>query len=222
MIASTVLSAVSSNKAAKAQKKGIEKGISAEERISERNLEFQREMEEQQRADFAPWRNIGEQALNQIWEGVESGAFEVGKINLDDDPGFKVRMAEGVKAMDASASARGRLGGGGHERAITRYGQEQGSKEYANAYSRELNKKNRKFNILSGLSSGGINAAARQGQATSQLAQSGGNIFAQSGRSQNIARQNIGGVRAGAYGDQAQIFNQAATNWLTYKANNAA
>ena len=41
--------------------------------------------------------------------------------------------------------------------------------------------------------------------------------MAQSGRSQNLAQQNIGNARAGAYQDYGQIANQAAQNWLTYK-----
>lgn len=217
VIGSTAVSAYSTSKAAEAQQKGIEKGAAAEERITAKNLEFQREMAEQQRADFAPWRDVGQQALDSIWEGVQSGAFEVGNINLEDDPGYRVRMKEGVEAIDASAAARGRLLSGAQQKALTQFGQEQGSQEYANAYARELNKKRQKFNILSGLSQGGQSSAAGQAQASSQLAQTGGNIMAQSGRSQNIAAQNVGSVRAGAYQDYGQIANKAIGNWLTYK-----
>lgn len=219
---SSLLSFVGARKSAKEQQRGIESGISAEERMSERNLEFQRELEEQQREDFAPWRDIGEQALNQIWEGVQAGEFEVGQINLEDDPGYQFRLKQGIEARDASASARGRLQSGAQDKAITRYGQELGSQEYGNVYARELQKKQQKFNILSGLSTGGRAAAARQAGATSQLAQTGGNIMSNTGRALNIGRTNIGGVRAGAYGDYATITNQAAQNWLTYKAANAA
>ena len=219
VIGSAVVGAYSVNKASKAQASAAREGMSAEERMADRNLEFQREMADQQRADFAPWRETGEKALDAIWEGVQSGAFEVGKINLEDDPGYRVRMQEGV---EASAAARGRLLSGAQSKALTQYGQEQGSKEFANAYARELQKKQQKFNILSGLSQGGQASAAGQAQASSQLAQTGGNIMATTGRGQNIAAQNVGAARAGGYQDQAQVVNQAAQNWLTYKMNTPA
>tara|TARA_R110002153_G_scaffold173631_1_gene326403 strand:- start:562 stop:1242 length:681 start_codon:yes stop_codon:yes gene_type:complete len=214
---SAVLSYVGSKKATKAQTKGITKGMEAEERIAAKNLSFQREMADEQRADFAPWREIGEKALNSIWEGVNSGGFDVGKINLEDDPGYRVRMQEGIDALDASASSRGRLLSGAQNKALTQYGQEQGSKEYGNAYARQLNEKNRNYNMLSSLSQGGQSSAAGQAQASSQLASTGGNIMAQQGRSQNIGYNNIGNARASGYQDQSQIINQAAQNWLTHK-----
>jgi hypothetical protein len=217
VVGSAVVGAYSANKASKAQAKAAKQGVAAEERMAEKNLEFQREMAEQQRADFAPWRDVGQQALDSIWQGVQSGAFEVGNINLEDDPGYRVRMKEGVEAIDASAAARGRLLSGAQQKALTQFGQEQGSKEYANAYARAANEKARKFNILSGLSQGGQASAAGQAQTTSQLAQTSGNIMANTGRSQNIAAQNVGAARASGYQDQAQVVNQAAQNWLTYK-----
>ena len=222
VIGSAVVGAYSVNKASKAQERSAEKGMSAEERMSDKNLEFQREMADQQRSDFAPWRDVGERALLAIEQGIQSGAFEVGNINLEDDPGYRVRMQEGIDALDASASSRGRLLSGAQNKALTRYGQEQGSKEYANAYARELQQKQQKYNILSNLSQGGQSSAAGQAQASQQLASSGGNIMANTGRSQNIMNQNIGNARASGYQDQAQVVNQAAQNWLSYKMNTPA
>lgn len=214
IVVGALVSANASKKSAKSQEKALREGMSAEERIAFDNREFQREMAEQQRADFAPWRDTGQLALDQIWQGVQSGAFEVGNINLEDDPGYKVRMQEGIEALDASAAASGRTMSGAQQKALTRYGQEQGSKEYAAAYSRKSNEIARRYNILSGLSQKGQAAAAGQAGASSQLASTTGNILSNLGRSQNVTAQNIGGVRAGAYQDQAQIFNQAAQNWL--------
>lgn len=46
--------------------------------------------------------------------------------------------------------------------------------------------------------------------------------MANTGRSQNIMNQNIGAARASGYQDQAQVVNQAAQNWLSYKMNTPA
>lgn len=222
LVGSAVIGGVAVNQASKSQAKSAKAGMAAEKEMSDENLIFQREMAEQQREDFAPWREAGQRALVSIEQGIESGAFEVGNINLEDDPGYRVRMQEGIDALDASASARGRLLSGAQTRELTRYGQEQGSKEYANAYAREFNQKGRDFNILSSLSQGGQASAAGQAQASSQLASTGGNIMAATGRTQNIGYQNVGNARASGYQDQAQVVNQAAQNWLTYKMNTPA
>jgi hypothetical protein len=222
VVGSAVVGAYSANKASKAQSKSATKGMEAEERIAYENRELQRELAEQQREDFAPWRDIGEKALEQIWSGVKSGAFEVGDIDVTKDPGYQFRMEQGIEALDKSASARGRLLSGAQQKGVTDYAQNVASQEYANAYAREANEKARKFNILSGLSSGGQASAAGQAQATGQLAQSEGNILANLGRSQNVTQQQIGAARAGAYQGTAQSVNQAAQNWLLYKNLGAA
>ena len=218
IIGSAVVGAGASYMSSKESAKGQEKGIEAEKEMADANLVLQRELADQQREDFEPWRDIGEKALNQVWAGVQSGAFEVGQIDVTQDPGYQFRMDQGLEAQDKSAAARGRLLSGAQIKGTEEYAQGLASQEYANAYARESNEKARQFNILSGLSQGGQSSAARQAQATQNLASTSGNILANTGRAQNIAQQNIGGSRGGAYTDAAQGVNQAAQNWLTYKA----
>jgi len=218
IVGSAVVGGVASSKSAKAQSQSAQQGMEAEERIAAENRELQRELAGQQREDFAPWRDIGEQALNQIWSGIKSGAFEVGDIDVTKDPGYQFRMDQGVEALDKSAAARGRLLSGAQQKGVTDYSQNVASQEYANAYAREANEKARKFNILSGLSSGGQASAAGQAQATSNLAQTEGNILSNLGKSQAYGYQQQGQARAGAYQGMAQTGNQAAQNWLMYKS----
>ncbi len=52
-------------------------------------------------------------------------------------PGYQFRLDEGVKAIDRSASARGKLGSGGLQRELTRYGQGLASQEF-NSYANRL------------------------------------------------------------------------------------
>ena len=52
------------------------------------------------------------------------------------DPGYQFRLQQGQQALDASAAARGTLRGGAQMKALTDYGQQAGSQEYANAYNR--------------------------------------------------------------------------------------
>ena len=218
IIGSTAVGLYGADQASKAQVKASKAGMAAEERMAAENLAFQREMADAQREDFAPWREAGQQALSQIQEGIKTGAFDVGAVNVRADPGYQFRMDEGVKALDSSAAARGRLLSGAQQKGVNQYAQNLASQEYANAYSRQANDKARKFNMLSSLSSGGQASAAGQAQTTGQLAQASGNIMSNLGRTQNIAAQNQGAARAGAYQGGAQALNQAGQNWMMYNA----
>ena len=215
---SAVVGYAGAKMSADAQSKGAKSGAQAEERMGEANLEFQREMEASQREDFAPWTEAGGQALEKLWAGVQSGEFEVGQVDVKQDPGYQFRMDEGVEALDKSAASRGRLLSGAQNKAVIDYGQDTASQEYGKAYAREADQKARKYNMLSGISQQGQASAARQAGATSQLSQTGGNIMSNTGRSQNVAQQKVGAARAGAYQGAATATNQAAQNWMMYKA----
>lgn len=218
VVGSAVVGGVASYQSGKAQKKAAKSAAASQEAIADENVALQRELANQQREDFAPWRDVGEQALNQMWAGVQSGAFEVGDIDVTKDPGYQFRMDQGIEALDKSAAARGRLLSGAQQKGVTDYSQNVASQEYANAYAREANEKARKYNMLSGLSSGGQASAAGQAQATSNLAGTTGNILSNLGTSQAQSEYAQGQARAGAYQGIAQSGNQAAQNWLTYKA----
>jgi len=217
VIGSAVVGGVSAYQSGKAQEKAAKTAAESQERISDENLILQRELAEQQREDFAPWRDVGEQALQQLWSGVESGEFEVGRVDVTKDPGYQFRMDQGVEALDKSAAARGRLLSGAQQKGVTDYAQNLASQEYANAYAREANEKARRYNILSGLSGMGQASAARQAGATGQLAQQSGNILSNLGQAQAQSAYAQGQARAGAYQGAAQATNQAAQNWLLYK-----
>lgn len=57
---------------------------------------------------------------------------------LSKDPGYQFRLAQGRRAIEQGAAARGNLLGGGTLKGLTRYGQELASQEYGNAYNRAL------------------------------------------------------------------------------------
>jgi hypothetical protein len=55
---------------------------------------------------------------------------------MEQDPGYAFRLAEGQKAIDRSAAAKGGLQSGAALKAAAEYGQSMGSQEYGNAYNR--------------------------------------------------------------------------------------
>jgi len=135
---------------AREQRKGIESASQTSAAASRKAQETQMQMFEQQRADVEPWRQAGITALGRLEQmagETPTGAMpelelpslpsleEVAET-FKDLPGYKERFASGIAARDASASATGRLGGGGYQKELTKYGQEYASSEFEKAYQR--------------------------------------------------------------------------------------
>jgi hypothetical protein len=112
----------------------------------------------QQRKDFEPWQQAGVRALT----GLESADFQrdFTANDFEQDPGYAFRMAEGQKALERSAAARGGLLGGGFGKALTKYGQDFASNEFKSAYDRFNADRDRRFGRLSSIAGMGQNAVS--------------------------------------------------------------
>ncbi len=126
--------------------------------------ENQRQFDTTQK-NLAPWLQTGQRALGSLESQLNSGAynmpdyqagtydpgadynpgadFNYGSFNfnpgdLQNDPGYKFQMQEGVRARDQGAAARGGVLGGNQARALTAYGQGLGAQSYGDAYTRAL------------------------------------------------------------------------------------
>lgn len=169
---------------------GGEKALSAQQRSADAANQTMRGIYEQQRADQEPWRQSGMKAL----AGLEGNNF---MQDWQKDPGYQFRMNEGMKAINANASARGGLNSGATLKALTRYGQDYASSEYDKAY-------NRNYNRLSSLAGFGNNATNMNNQNAGAYGQSvagnqigmgnaaASNQIAQSNRMGQFLGQGIG------------------------------
>jgi hypothetical protein len=95
-----------------------------------------------------PYRQAGITGQNRLLtllglQGGDGNAADYGRYAKDfqmsdyqQDPGYAFRLAEGMKAMDRTAAARGGLMSGGALKAGQQYGQDMASQEYSNAYDR--------------------------------------------------------------------------------------
>jgi hypothetical protein len=153
---------------------------------SDRAAELQQQQYEQTRADQAPYREAGYNALAQMQRtaGNVPGAFKFGAGDYQADPGYAFRLSEGQKALDRQAAARGGLISGGALRAAQRYGQEMGSQEFGNAYNRALTgyntgvaSENQLYNRQAGLAGIGQTSANLVGQAGQNYATNVGNLM---------------------------------------------
>lgn len=131
-------------------------------------------MFDQARKDQEPWRQAGASAVNTLGSQMGDMTRTFTMNDFQQDPGYQFRMAEGQKAIERSAAARGGLMGGRSLKDISRFGQDFASNEFTNAYNRFNNDRDQRFNKLSSLAGVGQSSAsqiANQGmQAGQQVA----------------------------------------------------
>ena len=213
------------NKAAKSQKKAAKKAAQA-----------QKEALAAQTKLVAPYVEAGKNALAEYQKMAPYKDF--GMAEFQADPGYNFRMAEGLKALERSAAARGLLQSGGTLKGIQQYGQNLASDEYQNAFQRYLTERQAKLSPLEYQI--GLGQAAASGQAAnvgttansiSELTQALGNIGANRAVAQgNIAAATAGGIGnalsqgVGAYGDYVaaqpyQNYLRSITPGLGYAAS---
>lgn len=117
----------------------------AQRRASDDATQAILDMYYQTRDDLAPWRETGTGALRELGymygiapfgEQATAEEMQASRDRFMETPGYDFRYDEGVRALDRSASSRGRLMSGGHERELTRYGQGIASAEFGDYANR--------------------------------------------------------------------------------------
>jgi hypothetical protein len=174
------------------QRQASDRAVEAQTNAANSANATQRYMYEQQRADQEPWRQAGMGALTQM----QSGDI---MQNIQNDPGYKFRLNEGLKGVSGSAAARGMTNSGANMKALTRYGQNYASGEYQNAYNR-----------LSQMAGFGTNANSQNANAGQNYAnQYGSNMAA-------IGNANAAGNMASANALASGLGN-AANTYMNYQ-----
>ena len=130
-----------------------------------------------------PYVEAGKNALAEYQKLAPYEDF--GMKQFQADPGYNFRMAEGMKALERSAAARGLLQSGGTLKGIQQYGQNLASSEYENAFSRYLSQREARLDPYRYLTGQGQAAAVGQaanvgstGAALAEIAAQRGNVNA--------------------------------------------
>jgi len=146
-----------------------------------------------------PWREAGEEALGVLQERVTAGP---GEFDYEKSPGYDFRLAEGEKAIERSAAARGNLLGGATGKALQRYGQDYASGDYNKEYDNFLRR------YYEGLTP--LQSLAGVGQSTaSQTAGQAGAVGANIGNTQFQGGIAAGNAIAGGQINQANAITGA-------------
>jgi hypothetical protein len=196
-VGGSLLGASASRSAASSQQAAANRATDVAAQTADQQVALQREIFEKQTELQKPFREAGLAGQNRLMEllgiGGTAGApgygkyatAEFGADKFKADPGYAFRMAEGMKALERSAAARGGLLSGATLRGTQRFGQDLASQEYQNAFNRYQAERAGTLNPF---------------QALAGTAQSGANVL---GQQAGQMGSNISNV-LGAYGSAAQ------------------
>lgn len=233
----SVASAVASGNAGNAQKDAAGQAMDLQRQMFEQGQKNY----QQARADMAPWLDAGKSSLGELMAQMQGGAFDrqFDPSQIANDPGYQFRMAEGQKALERSASARGLLNSGAALKSLTNYSQGMASNEFQNAWSRNQADNSNRYNRLANISglgqtqSQGLGSLAAQNAGQmGQYANSMGGLYgavgnagaAQSvglGNAINSGANTLGGMMMmyGNQGNQNQIPTQGTPYYLSNSSN---
>lgn len=193
-----MIASSAAKKASRVQEQAARDATSAQERMFQRQTELQE-----------PFRQGGLTAQQEIMQllgiggdktapGYGSMARAFGTDQFQQDPGYAFRQAEGMKALERSAAARGNLLSGSTLKGVQRFGQDLASQEYQNAFNRYQVERAARLNPLQSLMGSGQSAANVLTGAAGQMGQNqASNIY------------NAGAARASGYIGSANALNQA-------------
>lgn len=177
---------------AASQASAAKKAASAQERAAAESTRLQKEMFDQQVAMQEPFRQAGITGQNRMMdlmglsgnagaEGYGRYARDFGMNDFQADPGYAFRLAEGNKALERSAAARGMVLSGSMFKGLQRYGQDMGSQEYQNAFNRYQVNRTNQLNPLQSLMGAGQSAANMVTGAAGQYGAAAGNNAMEAG-----------------------------------------
>lgn len=232
IITASVINAFSSDRASNTQADAAKSAANTQADANRYAADIQYKMFQEQKALQEPWRAAGQNALGRLTKGIESGqfgkvtpfSFTAAEFAKQQDPGYAFRLAEGNRALNQSAAARGGLISGNALKAAQRYGQEMGSQEFQNAYNRALTGFNANqaantlaYNQLAGVSGTGQTSAQQIASQAGQYGANAGNLASATGASSANALLAQGNARASAYGGYGQAIGQGLqglyNNW---------
>ena len=223
-IGGALIASSGAKSAAKTQAQAAERAGDVQERMFERQVELQ-----------APFREAGLTAQQQIMQllgiggdktaaGYGSMAQPFGMQQFQQDPGYAFRQAEGMKALERSAAARGGLLSGSTMKGIQRFGQDLASQEYQNAFNRYQVERAARLNPLQSLMGSGQSSANVLTGAAGSLGQGLANSELAAGQARASGYVGSANALAGALGGIGQMafqypMYQAQTNYMNAMAN---
>ena len=183
---------------------GADKAGDAVKGAAKSSNALQKYMYDTNRADQAPYRQIGTQALQQLGSLYGfSSAGPAGQPPGDfsafyNSPDYQFAVQQGVQARDRSAASKGRLYSGAQLQAIDTFGQQMGSQQFGNYANR-----------LAGIAGIGQSATNQLGQYGQNYANNVGQNNLYAGNAQASSYMNRANALSGFVGDAAYGYGRS-------------
>lgn len=208
-IGSSLIGGLFGSRAADKQADAASAGTAASIAASREALAEQQRQFDLNRADLAPYRAAGVNALTQLgaWQPFDGTGFA-------ESPDYAYRYNEGMRGIDANMAARGLLNSGARIKALQDRGQQLASGEYANWFARQGGLNAQNFNqqaAIAGIGQAGTNAGVTAGSGTANAMSS---ILGNMGNAQMAGAQAQGNAQAGAMSNWANALNSGVNNAL--------
>jgi hypothetical protein len=193
------------------QANAITQASNTQQQAADNSLNFLRTAYDTSRADQAPWRQAGQNAL-----GTYAG--QLGQ-NYQQSPGYQFQFNEGQRALQNGAAAQGMFNSGATQKALTRYGQGVANQDYGNWMNRQAS--------LAGVGQTAANAGSQAAQQfggnaaniSTGLGSAVGGMQAQLGQSLGANASNIGNVFANSATAGAGNIASGANSLLKYASS---
>jgi hypothetical protein len=213
------LAYLGSQNAAEAQRDAAAQSAAAQREMTDKSIAAQREMFDIGRADLAPYREGGSAAQNQLMQMLGIGGDQTapgygrytqdfGMSDFTTDPGYQFRLEQGMRALNASAAAKGMGQAGANIKGALQYGQNLGSQEYQNAFTRYQTNRAAQLDPLFKLYTGGQAAAAGSATQAGNLGSNLGTTYNQLGTNLGNTATAAGNAAASGYIGGTNAINQ--------------
>ena len=176
--------------AANKQSGAAKDSAKASQKATDATIAEQKRQFDLTRADQLPWMQAGTNAL-ATQQALLSGDYS----KFYDSPDYQFSLDQGMKGMDRSAAARGRLYSGGYGQDLNKYAQGMATTNYNNFYDK-----------LAGLSRTGSGTAQNLGALGQSYANSMGTALQNNAQNRSSAYQSQANAYTGLAGGIGQTF----------------
>jgi hypothetical protein len=214
---SALLGSYVSTQAGNKQADAAERAAEIQAAASRYAADLQQQQYNQNVARQQPFYEAGINALPELVQASRYTPFSMEQFTAD--PGYAFRLSEGQKALDRSAAARGGLISGGALKAATRFGQEMGSQEYTNAFTRYQQERAARLNPLQSLTGMGQTTAAGLGAAGQNMASNVGGYGMAGANATAGGMTDAAAARASGYVGATNALTSGLGSYLSYSQN---
>jgi hypothetical protein len=216
IVGSAVIGAYAAGEAGKQQSQAAGQAAQVQSDAAKYAADLQQKQYEENVKRQQPFYQAGVNALPELVQASKYTPFSMSQFQQD--PGYGFRLAEGQKALERSAAARGGLISGGAMKAATRFGQDMGSQEYTNAFNRYQAERQARLGPLQSLTGVGQTTAQQLGSAGQTMASNVGGYGMAGANAAAEGYMGAANARASGYMGVSNALTSGLGTYLNYNS----